>query len=135
MRGTFLAAPCHLPKSPNALNKTAVRREPFYRTMLQVIERGILKVDRKAQEAGISINDSQVHSILTKLRKTATGSVPALRTGPPSEKTVAGAPQHSCQGPPQAFILTACPAGVIGSCVRSARPRGFWEKNPADRAK
>lgn len=67
------------------MNKTAVMKDPYYVPILQVIESGILKLDRKAQEAGISINDSQVRSILTKVRKTATGSAPVLPGGSPRE--------------------------------------------------
>lgn len=60
-----------------------------YQPVLHMIERCILTYDKIATEQGQPINDSQVRSILTKVRKTAGGGTPKIPDASPRDKILA----------------------------------------------
>ena len=66
-----------------------ILKGPQYQLMLYMIESSILTYDKMATEQGIPINDSQVRSILTKVRKTAEGGSPVIPNATPREKILA----------------------------------------------
>jgi hypothetical protein len=62
------------------MNTTDLMRDPFYAQILFEIEGQVLATDRAAKSRGIELTDSQVRSILNKVRKSATGSSPKIET-------------------------------------------------------
>jgi hypothetical protein len=72
------------------MNKTHIMKDPFYTPVLYLIEKNILNCDQTATAAGTMVNDSQVRSILNKLRKTAVGENPNIPNSTPREKILAG---------------------------------------------
>ncbi len=71
------------------MNKTAVMKDPFYQSILFLIEQNITTCDRIATAAGAPVNDSQIRSILNKVRKTAEGGSPKIPNGSVREKILA----------------------------------------------
>jgi hypothetical protein len=53
----------------------------FLMPVLQVIETAIVNADRVGRAGGIALTDSQVRSILNKVRKTAEGGNPQIPSG------------------------------------------------------
>ena len=66
-----------------------IMHDETYQPVLYMIERCILTYDKIATEQGQPINDSQVRSILTKVRKTAEGGTPKIPASSPREKILA----------------------------------------------
>ena len=71
------------------MNKTAVMKDPFYQPILFLIEKNIATCDRIATAAGAPVNDSQIRSTLTKVRKSAQGGSPNVANGSLREKILA----------------------------------------------
>ena len=66
-----------------------IMHDKKYEPILFMIERCILTYDKIATEQGIPLNDSQVRSILTKVRKSAEGGTPKIPDASPRDKILA----------------------------------------------
>lgn len=60
------------------MNKTGIMKDPFYQPILFLIEKNISTCGQLAAAAGVPVNDSQIRSILNKVRKTAEGGSPKI---------------------------------------------------------
>lgn len=89
------------------MNKTAVMKDPFYQPILFVIEKNITTCDRIATAAGAPVNDSQIRSILTKVRKTAEGGTPKIPDASPREKILAELHAILCSCYPEILVADA----------------------------
>jgi len=65
-------------RAPSRVNTTDLMNDPFYSPILYMIERAIAVRDREAQGRSVIIKDSQVRSILNKVRKKAEGGSPKI---------------------------------------------------------
>jgi hypothetical protein len=72
------------------MNTTDIMKDPFFAPILYEIERRILACARTAKAAGIEMNDSQIRSMLNKVRKSAEGGKPRIPDTSPREKALVG---------------------------------------------
>jgi hypothetical protein len=73
----------------DGMNTTDLMRDSFYAPILFQIERRILDAHRNSKSHGIELTDSQVRSILHKVRKSSTGATPQMATTSPRERILA----------------------------------------------
>lgn len=76
-------------RAPTRVNTTDLMNDPFYSPILYMIERAIAVRDREAQGRSVIINDSQVRSILNKVRKKAEGGSPKIPAESERDKVLA----------------------------------------------
>ena len=72
------------------MNTTDIMKNPAFTPILFEIERRIVAAVRSAKADGIDFNDSQIRSMLNKVRKTAEGGNPQIPETSPRDKALAG---------------------------------------------
>jgi hypothetical protein len=72
------------------MNTTDIMKNPAFSPILFEIERRIHASVHLAKADGIDLNDSQIRSILNKVRKTAEGGKPQIPETSPRDKALAG---------------------------------------------
>jgi hypothetical protein len=72
------------------MNTSDIMKNPAFAPILFEIERRILASVRSAKADGIDLNDSQIRSMLNKVRKAAEGGKPQLPEASPRDKALAG---------------------------------------------
>jgi len=60
------------------MNRTNLMQDPFYARILYMIESRIGSIDRQARAQNLALTDSQIRSILNKVRKRAGGGMPQV---------------------------------------------------------
>jgi hypothetical protein len=101
------------------MNTTDLMRDPFYAPILFQIERRILAAHRNAKSHGIDLTDSQVRSILNKVRKSSAGSTPQMATTSPRDRILAELYQ-------QLLHAKSCIAVASGEGSPQEMPTGDW---------
>lgn len=71
------------------MTTTQIRQEPRYVPYILAIERRIDTASRAAKQVGVEFNDSQVRSVLNKVRKSLEGGAPKIPGGAPREELLA----------------------------------------------
>lgn len=71
------------------MNTRDIMKDPVYQTALFSIENQILSASEAAKEEGVEFNDSQVRSILNKVRKSSEGKSPSIPDESPRDKMLA----------------------------------------------
>ena len=71
------------------MNTTDLMKDPFFVPILHAIESQIAARDREAGTKNLALNDSQVRSILNKVRKKAEGGAPKVPVDSDREKVLA----------------------------------------------
>jgi hypothetical protein len=79
------------------MNTTNLMKDSFYVPILFQIESRILVSDREARSRNTTLNDSQVRSILNRVRKAAEGATPTVPAGSEREKILAALFHDLCQ--------------------------------------
>ena len=71
------------------MNSTDIKKDPFFAPILLEVERRILASVQTAKADGIDMNDSQIRSTLTKVRKSSEGGKPQIPNESPRDKVLA----------------------------------------------
>jgi len=71
------------------MNTTDIMKDPYYQPILFQIESRILNCAHAAESAGIPVNDSQIRSILNKVRKSSEGGKPQIPKASPRDQRLA----------------------------------------------
>lgn len=71
------------------MNTTDIMKNPAFTPILFEIERRILEAVHAANAAGIDLNDSQLRSILNRVRKTSEGGSPKIPAESPRDRILA----------------------------------------------
>ena len=71
------------------MNTNDIMKDPFYQPVLFQIESRILDCAYAAEAAGIPVNDSQIRTILNKVRKSSEGGKPQIPNASPRDQMLA----------------------------------------------
>jgi hypothetical protein len=71
------------------MNTTTIMKDPAFRPVLYAIETRIMACVRTAKAAGIELNDSQLRSVLNKVRKSSEGKSPQIPNESPRDQVLA----------------------------------------------
>ena len=77
------------PLTSSKMNTTDLMKDPFFVPILHAIESPIAVRDREARARNLTLNDSQVRSILNKVRKKAEGGAPKVLADSDRDKVLA----------------------------------------------
>jgi hypothetical protein len=72
------------------MNTTDLMRDPFYAGLMFHIERQIVEADAEARAKGVRFTDSNIKSLLVKLKAIAEGESPSLEAGNQKEELLCG---------------------------------------------